>query len=62
MEAELQAEIERAMMEEDRQILEDAVRVSAGRQAKAEAIRVDRERQVKADWKSAEDDASRMEA
>ena len=50
------------MMEEERNILEEAVRVSDKWQARVEAMRVDRERQVEAEQRAAEEDTVRMEA
>ena len=43
-EAEQQAEVEMAMMEEERRILEKYVRVSAKRKVRTEAMRFKRER------------------
>ena len=61
-EAELRSEVERATMEEERQVLEEAIRVSAERQAMAEAMRVKRERQVEAEWQADDEEAVWMEA
>ena len=45
-------------MEEEIQVLEEAVRVGTKRQARAEAMRVDRESQVEAErWESKEEAA-----
>ena len=57
MNAEQQAEVESAMMEEVRWFLEEAVRVSAKQQARAEDIRFERERQVKARQKASNEEA-----
>ena len=50
------------MMEEEGNILEEAVRVSDKWQTRVEAMRVDRERQVEAEQRAAEEDTVRMEA
>ena len=61
-EAKRRAEVERAMMEEERWVLEEAVRVNTKRQARGEATRVERENQVKAKWRDAKEEAEQMEA
>ena len=49
-------------MEEERWVLEVAVRVGAKRHSKAEAMRVERERQVETEWRAAKEEAVRTEA
>ena len=48
--AEQQVEVERAMMDEERWVLEEAIVSSAKQQARVEVMMVDRERQVEAEW------------
>ena len=61
-EAEQRVEVEKAMMEDERQVFEEAVWVSAERHARAKVMRVDRERQVEARWRAAEEETAWMEA
>ena len=48
-------------MEEERRVLEDAIRVSAKQQARAEVMRVEMERQVESERQDAEEEAVWME-
>ena len=59
---EQQKEVERDMMEEDRLVLEESLRVSVKQQARAEAMMVESYRQVEAERRAAEEEAARMEA
>ena len=49
-EAQRRAKVERAMIEEEGLVLEEAVRVSTERQARAKAMRFERDRQIEAKW------------
>ena len=61
-EAELQAEVDRAMMEEERRVLEEVIRITAKRQARVEVMRFEKKRQVKAKRRANEEYMERMEA
>ena len=50
------------MLEEERRVLEETVKVGAKRLARAEAMRAKREKQVKSKRQDAEEEAAQMEA
>ena len=54
-EAELQAEVDRAMMEEERRVLEEVIRITAKQQSRVEEMRFEKERQVKAERRDDEE-------
>ena len=61
-EAQRREKVERAMIEEEGLVLEEAVRVSTERQARAKAMRFERDRQIEAKWQASKEEAARMEA
>ena len=56
----VRAEVERAMMEDNIKVLEDAVRIISKWKARVEAMRVERGRQVKAEWQTPKEEEACM--